>query len=353
MSVNSFPGIGGGGHNYDCFVCHNEPATTGWDGTSVVPVLDGNATDSAYDLSGKNDMYIPVSENKDPYPFEFVHTQFGQNSTDLFMQFQFNDENADLLGTDTPFKGKADKIAILWNIDGTTTGHSVDPKMANMTKAGESIDLWMWSPSAAETQAAVPKGPAVSLDGVTYDGVYKDGADAVADTNNDVRGAASYQDPRHGSTKSLNIEIFRKLNTGEANDVQFTTTGWYEFSIAVWFDSAYSSHWVSFSHFVWVIAPGDTNYLAPGELPTAPVRDVAFVGGSYIENATEVTTVQNDKVVNATVTETKDNVIFEFVSNVTITAGVDNSETPISNYAIFMALSMTTFIAIYARRRKL
>ncbi|MCY3414571.1 MAG: hypothetical protein INQ03_23180 [Candidatus Heimdallarchaeota archaeon] len=348
MQVNSYPGIRSGGA--ECLDCHNEPISTEYDSTTEANVnldIDGDDDDIFWDDNARAALYIPIGNYLgDGHVFEFVRTYFAQNSTHVFFMVRVHDSDYDVVGTDNPYYGSADKLAFLWNINASTTGQGFGSGMSADIEEGEAVDLWMFSPAAADNTNG---SDTVYFDAVTYDGSYVSGAQAN-DTNNDLEAAVKYTTNAHGGTMDYFYEIVRPLTTDDDTDVQFDHSGFYEFSIAVWDESNGASHHVSFSHYLWVTEPvNDISHAPYDNVVTTTTETVQDVDEEEVEvvETVDVTVTVDETVVTTVVVD----VVGDTITSVINQDKGDETTTPLNFGFFLIGLTLVSGVMVYTRRR--
>ncbi|MCY3414572.1 MAG: hypothetical protein INQ03_23185 [Candidatus Heimdallarchaeota archaeon] len=357
LQVNSYPGIRSG--TAECIDCHNEPISTMYDPTqeNVSATLDGRYDEVFYDDNTYSALYIPVGNNIETesgeHEFEFVRTYFAQNGTHVFFVFRLHDDNGELNGGTQFDYSSADKFAIMWNINASTTGKGFPTTMEadfDLTEDGqEMVDLWTWYPTWEEQEAYETDGTS-TFEGVVEDGFYGphktvEGIPRTdfASYKNDLAAGARYVSGRGGM--DLYLELARPLVTDDDTDIQFDHTGFYEFSIALWLDGAGGAHHVSFPHMLWVTNPDslDAGYDVTGE-DTKTEVEVDYTGTETVYE-----TVQEENTVEVTnqIVET----VYAIGDTVNVTVNEINSEAPLAAGIVGATLTITG-IMVYSRKRR-
>ncbi len=298
MNVDSFPGFHSNG---DCALCHNEPGNaynSSYATSSCEP--DGEADEAFWEEYYGRRMTIPVVSSYGGNE-QFVSLIFAQNDTHLFMLTSWGDPTIE--GTDTERYASSDGFGIMWNINATNFNQYYSGMKT--PAADEAVDTWTWKPAAAESSNDFNS----SLTGMMYDNAFTSAGWADADATNDLSYGAKHGYIEPHTEEDYRLEAVRALETDDVNDVQFDHSGYYSFGIAVYNNSAGSSHYVSYIY---------TVYIQNGD---------ALV----TETVTEV--VEETNTVDETFTETK-------------------TDTPLLSTFVVLGLMACVTAVVFVRRRK-
>jgi hypothetical protein len=285
---DSLPGFRGGS---DCTWCHNDPATAYNPAFADATIdLDGRATESYWSDYQYRRMTVFVDVEV------YITLVFTQNETHLFGMAQWNDPTVE--GTDQMMYMPADGFSLVWNINMTdfTANYPTGMKTKN---AGEAADLWLWKASADSHNAHVGLNTSAGaneyavitgdMQNLAFNNVGY--VDATAGYTLDANATWGYQSTRARSHYTL--EFVRPLVTDNVNDVQFDESRYYDFAVAMFYNSSGADHLSSFELSLFVKATGDTE----NDFINHPV--IVQERQTLTEYHTDVVTEQ----VNVTVTE--------------------------------------------------
>ena len=195
MNVDSFPGFHGNG---DCAICHNDPGTaynSSYATSSCDP--DGEADEAFWGETYGRRMTIPVG-NAYGGEEQFVKVVFAQNSTHLFMLIGWEDPTIE--GTDTERYADSDGFGIMWNINATNFNQYYSGMKT--PAADESVDTWVWKPTAAESSNEFNS----SLTGMMYDNSFSGGGWDDADEANELAYGANMVTSDPTKRKIMNLK---------------------------------------------------------------------------------------------------------------------------------------------------
>jgi hypothetical protein len=208
-------------------------------------------------------------------------------------------------GTDNERYADADGFGIMWNINATNFNQYYSGMKT--PAADEAVDTWVWKPTAAEASNDFNS----SLDGVMYDNSFTSAGWADADETQDLSYGAKHGYIASHEEENYELEVVRALETDDVNDVQFGHSGFYEFGIAVYNNSAGSSHYVSYIYTV------------------------------YIQNGDAIVTETTTEVVVETETNTVDETFTE-----------SKTDTPLLSTFVVLGLLASVTTVVFIRRRR-
>jgi hypothetical protein len=251
--------------------------------------LDGVHDDTVWGDHPGHRMMIPVGSRFGSTEL-FVSVKFAQNNTHLFIHFDWDDGTIN--GTDDERYDNADGVSIMWNINATKFNKYYSGMKTEA--ADEWVDAWTWKPTVADEAEAFNS----TFAGATYDNAFNSGGWAGDDTNNDYYAYAGHGYIEDHSENNYFVEAVRPLVTSDPYDIQFTNSGYYEFMIAIFNGTSGSSHYMSFSHYVWIHNPTDTS------VATETVTNIVTSTNQVDETVTETVKVTETDTFTETKTDT-------------------------------------------------
>jgi hypothetical protein len=284
LNTNSFPGFHSNG---DCNLCHNEPATA-WNASWATESINVNglADDTVWEEAAGHRMYVPVGSTFGGTE-QFIQVTFAQNNTHLFMTLVWGDPGID--GSDMEKYGDADGVSIMWNVN--ASNFNMYYSGMKTEKPTEMVDTWTWKATVADEDNAFNS----TFEGAVYDNAFDDGGWLGDDISNDITAYAKYGYIASHYEEDYFVELARPLVTDDPYDIQFEKTGYYEVMFAIFNGTSGVSHYMSFSHYVWIHNPTDTSVAT--ETVTNIVTSV---------NEVDTTVTETEKVTETeTFTETK------------------------------------------------